>query len=58
MRYKITYCSDYPEDAMLESSIQLGYLGGSDRWQAHFDEMTNWRMARRLRERLDESTSP
>ena len=56
--YGMTCCSDYPEDAMLESGIQLDYLGGSDRRQAFFDEMKNWRMSRRLIELLDDSTSP
>ena len=53
--YKIKYCSDCDEDVILESGIQLGYLGGTDRWQTYIDDTTQWRTSRHVKDQLGES---
>ena len=48
--HKIKYSSDHPDDVMLESTIQLQYLGESERWQPYLDETGEWKMSRHLRD--------
>ena len=55
--YHASCFADHPGEVIMESGIQLGYLGGPDRWQLYFDEMREWRMSRRLQDRLNESAT-
>ena len=55
---RIKYGADFPQDVMSDSTIQLQYLGGSNRWKAYLDETREWKMSRHLRDLLGLAVEP
>lgn len=56
--HRIKYSTDHPDDVMSDSTIQLQYLGESERWQSYLDETKEWKMSRYLRDLWSHEAEP